>query len=238
MELDEMYGTNYIQNYYFGKIMVSGNLFSSLSPDFFANVSQTLQVVHMHANPALTTLPAGLFSNMPRLHTVIAHHTMLEAIPDSLFENSPLLSTIWLNNNNIQTVAADAFAGVGDNLSELYMNSNNISVVEPGTFDGLTGIKMLKLTENRLTQENFTCALLCDIPVTSTVQVFRDESDKLFCGNACDVDLETGQIGAWVNSDVCGYDKCVSWDLSPAAPRGAVAWLAMVVGMVVGLVVA
>lgn len=213
-EMDSITGDTYTQNYPIARVMLSGNMFPAVPDDYFANVSDTLEIVHLHANPSLTTLPAGLFSGMPHLHTVVAHHSGIDSIPASLFKDSPSLATVWMHSNAITTVAADAFTGVGASLTALWLHINEIAIVEPGTLSGLTGLTELYLHHNFLKEDEFTCALLCDVPTDSDVKAFQNVTDKLFCGTACDV--TDGQIGAWVDNKVCGYDMCVSWGLSGA----------------------
>jgi len=201
------------------QVLLSGNLITHVPSNYFQNISATIETVHLHKNSRLTTLPPGLFSGMPHLHTVVCHHSAIEAVPAGLFANSASLSSIWMHSNAITSVAADAFAGVGSSLKELWLHDNSISAISPGTFAGLTGLEDLLLTGNPLEEGSFTCGLLCDVAVTSNVEVFANATGRLYCGASCSVDEAEGQIGEWVSSDVCGYDQCESWDLGAAGGR-------------------
>ena len=190
---------------------LSGNAFSTVPANYFKNVSSDVTEIHLHNNPELQMFGDKLFSGMPKLRHVIAHHSGLKALPEKLFDGSVNLKKLWLHNNAIMSIHADAFAGIGGSLEELYLGSNKIAALDAGVFSGLTGLKELHAWNNEgITKNNFGCAHLCDVPTTCDVKF---SNFHLNCGTDCPVGDDVSEVTESAG-DVCSYEKCVSWDLT------------------------
>ncbi len=231
IEQYQMDGKQYTREYVIGKVWLDGNNFEEIPTGYFDSVKSHLVDVHMHNNPNLEVMGDMLFSNMPRLDTVLGHFCNLQSLGGYLFNASTAIRRIWMNNNEISVFHSEAFHGIGKNLKELLLYDNNITDIPVDAFEGLTGLKDLRLNGNPIPPTTFPCSLLCPLPTTADVQIF-DSTNPLFeafmsstegggdktnmvCGPGCDA--SKGGIGVYDPTvDSCDYQECNIWDLSGA----------------------
>ena len=57
----------------------------------------------------LTSLPAGIFNNLPGLTTLYVDHEAISSLPPGIFDNVTRLTYLNLNNNRLQTLPDDLF---------------------------------------------------------------------------------------------------------------------------------
>jgi hypothetical protein len=220
-----MYGTYYKATYDIGKIWMSGNGFEEIPADYFKNVSSTVSEIYLNNNPELETLHPNTFKDMPSLKYLLLHYSGINALPATLFGGTGTLTTnlekFWAHNNNIATVDATTFQGVGASLEELYMGDNSISSLDAATFSGLTGLKELWMMGNDEIAPN--CANMCDVPAAVDVKIAEF---TLSCGATCPVSTPPHVT----DTTGCGISTCTTWDLAPAWRAGP--------GLIIGAIVA
>ncbi|XP_071095593.1 carboxypeptidase N subunit 2-like isoform X2 [Haliotis cracherodii] len=130
----------------------------------------------------ISTLPAGIFSNLPNLRTLNLESNKINNLPNEAFQNLPILEEIYLNNNVLHQVTASPWRNIRHlkkidladnyidfldsgaftsltNLTSLSLQSNQIGAIETGTFAGLTSLSLLDVSNNvihRVANESFS----------------------------------------------------------------------------------
>ena len=98
---------------------------------------------------ALTSLPAGVFSDAVELAGVHLGDNELASVPASLFSGLNSLQTVDLSGNSLTGVPASLFTG-RTVLTEVDLSDNELASLSAGMFDGLNYLENLDLSGNSL----------------------------------------------------------------------------------------
>ena len=154
-------------------ILLYDNNISDLSSNPFSELSD-LRIVHLRGND-LTTLPEDVFQNNANLEHLYLSSNDISSLPSNIFSGlsklralslsgnkltvMPNLSglanlvNLWIYDNNISdltTLPANVFQN-NANLENLYLSFNEISSLPSDIFSGLSKLRALSLSGNKLT---------------------------------------------------------------------------------------
>ncbi|CAM9819556.1 unnamed protein product [Scytosiphon promiscuus] len=97
----------------------------------------------------LTTLPEGIFQDLPLLIELWLQSNALNTLPEGVFQGLTGLQWLHLQNNALATLPEGIFEGL--TISQLYMSSNALTTLPEGIFQDLTFLHLLWLNYNTLT---------------------------------------------------------------------------------------
>ncbi|XP_069505462.1 leucine-rich alpha-2-glycoprotein [Ambystoma mexicanum] len=107
-----------------------------------------LEELYMSDNK-LTSLPSGLFKDLPQLHTLDLSNNLLEDLPAGLFDFSVALKSLVLSGNRFTTLNPALFQQL-QKLEWLDVSSNRLQRVSADCFKSLPSLKILDLSHNDL----------------------------------------------------------------------------------------
>ena len=122
---------------------------ASIVPEDFAGLTG-LPSVRIRQSPALTTIPANAFSQIPNLARLDLRNNNISSVHEDAFNGLTALSFLELRFNSLTTLDADIFDGLTA-LRSVYLGSNSLTTLDADIFDGLTALWLLDLSHNSLT---------------------------------------------------------------------------------------
>ena len=161
------------------RICLVNNQLSGLAPRSFTNLP-ALETLSLTENQ-ISLLSSGAMSSLPKLHTLSLGSNMLDSLDPGVFRNLTALQLLYLNSNKISTLGAGTFSNlpklqrlylnhneisrlgegafndltahfwISPALYELNLGHNQLISCEPGAFSELTELRVLDVSNNRLT---------------------------------------------------------------------------------------
>jgi hypothetical protein len=246
------------------QVWMSGNEFSTVPADGLINVRGSLKILYLNNNPSLTTLEAGSLHNMDNLHTLLIHHTSLQALPVGIFDDLTSVKELWLHSNALSTLDATTFQGPSASILTLKLQGNDLQPPLPlSLFANFKKLKNLDLRDNNnLTHSSIGCLNLCELDPNLNIRVQDDfsllcsndkasttscdsrKSKKVYSGGDVLITFYDDEEGAEEGADElrCPAETsnwgsgCVEFNLSPANRLVAISsWLTIVVAGVVAV---
>ena len=102
-----------------------------------------LATLHLYDND-LSSLPGGIFQNLPRLIRLTLYDNDLSSLSDGIFQNLPSLTYLYLHDNDLDSLPDGVFQGL-TKLEALDLRRNDLGALPDGVFQGLTYLSYLKL---------------------------------------------------------------------------------------------
>ena len=138
-----------------GRLYLSTKWISELSADDFRGLSN-LEELHFDLFPnlttlPLTTLPAGVFDDLPSLRVLRLNAFGLTSLPAGVFDNLSNLERLDLSyNGKLTSLPYGAFDEL-DNLQVLNLGITGLTSLPAGVFDNLANLQQLDLHKTNLT---------------------------------------------------------------------------------------
>ena len=107
-----------------------------------------------YSPPRVTSLPAGLFNNLPKLRILYLNGSYLRTLPRGIFNGLTQLRELRLNYNLLTSLPNGVFRDLV-NLRTLNLNQNQLASLPPGVFAGLRELRTLVLHINEFDQDDF-----------------------------------------------------------------------------------
>lgn len=102
---------------------LSWNKLATLSPEMFADISNSLENLILAGNP-VGSLPRGVFVGMPQLKTIDLSDCQLKLISDGAFLSLQHLQLINLKNNSLTHLTKTVFEDYHNVTAELALDNN------------------------------------------------------------------------------------------------------------------
>ncbi|XP_071960197.1 uncharacterized protein [Antedon mediterranea] len=127
-----------------------------------------LRTIDLSKNTAIGTLPPGIFSNLPNLETITLSH--LTGIDATTFYGLPHLKTLKITDSSINTLSNNIFK---DNrlLEQLSLPKCGISTVEQRALFGLSKLRSIDFSDNRLTFVDGSMFAECQLIAIETLHL-------------------------------------------------------------------
>lgn len=131
-------------------LIATSNLISQIAPDAFLGNEALIHIDLSHNR--ISVLEKGTFNNLLRLENVLLDSNKLKKINYRAFVNLPNLKIISLKSNLITDIDEDVFAKLDSRANEiqLFLDDNKIHTLRSGSFRGITGLKHIGLSNNRI----------------------------------------------------------------------------------------
>ncbi|XP_065222753.1 protein toll-like [Planococcus citri] len=118
-------------------------------PETVFNKIPTLVELQIINNPALKSLPSGIFEQLKQLTNLNLSENNLSSVDGNIFKSMPKLKELYLHNNKLVDLPGSAFSNLTE-LTKLTLHTNKIQTLNDGTFDDLKQLQDLSLHENEL----------------------------------------------------------------------------------------
>ena len=102
-------------------------------------------------NNRLVSLPLGLLNSLHELKSLYLDNNYLESVPAGLFNDLDSLETLNFENNSLVSLSTGLFLNALNNLVFLDLTGNKLKFLSFHLFDNLVNLKLLDLSDNRLT---------------------------------------------------------------------------------------
>ena len=158
-----------------------------------------VRIIDLRGNH-LHSLPAAIFSQFSRLHSLVAGDNNMQRVPDAVVGLSQLrvlsltknqiviknqhpfatltsLEFLDLSFNNLARLSKGDFVGL-EKVTVLILDSNDIAEVEEETFTDIPLLKALYIKHNRLSTEFFNKAIISGLPRLTTLNVYGNSINE------------------------------------------------------------
>ncbi|XP_043725911.1 probable LRR receptor-like serine/threonine-protein kinase At3g47570 [Telopea speciosissima] len=143
---------------------IEGNSFRGLIPNFKANLSTQLSILHLGMNQISGNIPAGI-ENLVNLTSLAMEQNFLEGNIPSVIGKLPKLQRLFLGDNRLSGQIPSSIGNL-TNLYELHLENNNLNASIPSSIGNcqhlqskskppstpLIGVQFLKLSYRKLFQ--------------------------------------------------------------------------------------
>jgi hypothetical protein len=130
------------------EIMVMWSHVDTISATTFAGCTN-LEVLYLNLNE-LTTIPANVLSNSPRLHTLGLGSNQIVELNANSFTGTGI-EFLDLGDNRMTTVDPSWFTAINETLTTLDLVANTIGAIDSTTFSNLRNLVTINLNSNGVT---------------------------------------------------------------------------------------
>ena len=154
--------------------LVGDNALSSLESGVFNGLTDLKSLV-LAFNSALNSLPENIFQDLTNLENLVLGRNDFSSLPENIFEGLTKITVLQLLGNELTSLPQNIFRDLGPDLQQLELQDNKLTQILPGTFDGLSGLQTLNLSDN---------------PFNAGVQLFDDMGNTIDSVNSVDVEID------------------------------------------------